>query len=255
MGGLSGAEPVIIRCHDSVVPQQQAPMKQSIFYYSAVVLVILGSVLFGLDWQSTTLSPMPPIQVVALPPSPLPPPPAPAKPATPVAAPPTVVAPTPVVPRAAKPSLVTPRIAAPSPSAPTAVAPAPVGPVNPPVAQTPPKPLCDVAACSAAYRSFRESDCTYNPSIGPRTLCTKGVVPGEPAATPVSPAAPTTSDGQPSIMQDEPNRQMTTQPATPPNTQSNTKCNVAACAAAYRTFTESDCTFLATGGLRKLCAR
>ena len=215
-------------------------MKRSVFYYNAVVLVILGSVLFGLDWQSTTLSPMPPIQVVALPPPP--PPPAPVKAVAPVAAPPVAVAPTPAVPRVGTPS-----VAAPSPVAPTVVAPA-----NRPVAQTPPRPLCDVAACTAAYRSFRESDCTYNPSIGPRTLCTKGVVPSEPAATPASRA---TSDGQPSIMPDEPNRQTTAQPATPPNTPSNAKCNVAACAAAYRTFTESDCTFLATGGQRKLCTR
>jgi hypothetical protein len=30
---------------------------------------------------------------------------------------------------------------------------------------------CDVAACSRAYRSFRESDCTYQPYSGPRRLC------------------------------------------------------------------------------------
>ena len=40
-----------------------------------------------------------------------------------------------------------------------------------------------------------------------------------------------------------------------PNAQPNAKCNVSACAAAYHTFTESDCTFMATGGMRKLCTK
>ena len=30
---------------------------------------------------------------------------------------------------------------------------------------------CDVSACSRAYRSFRESDCTYQPFSGPRQVC------------------------------------------------------------------------------------
>jgi len=30
---------------------------------------------------------------------------------------------------------------------------------------------CDVRACSAAYKSFRASDCTYQPYDGPRQLC------------------------------------------------------------------------------------
>jgi BA14K-like protein len=40
-----------------------------------------------------------------------------------------------------------------------------------------PQPKCDVAACAAAYRSFRESDCTYMPNAGVRRLCTKGTPP------------------------------------------------------------------------------
>ena len=39
-------------------------MKTSILYYCAFAFVVLGSVLFGLDWQPATMSPMPPIQVV-----------------------------------------------------------------------------------------------------------------------------------------------------------------------------------------------
>lgn len=30
---------------------------------------------------------------------------------------------------------------------------------------------CDVQACASAYRSFRESDCSYQPFEGPRRLC------------------------------------------------------------------------------------
>ncbi len=37
-----------------------------------------------------------------------------------------------------------------------------------------PQPLCDIAACAAAYHTFRASDCTYIPSLGERRLCTKG---------------------------------------------------------------------------------
>ncbi len=34
-------------------------------------------------------------------------------------------------------------------------------------------PDCHVAACEAAYRSFRASDCTYQPNNGPRRVCKK----------------------------------------------------------------------------------
>jgi hypothetical protein len=40
-----------------------------------------------------------------------------------------------------------------------------------------PQPLCDIAACTAAYHSFRGSDCTYMPTAGVRKLCTKGKPP------------------------------------------------------------------------------
>lgn len=34
-------------------------------------------------------------------------------------------------------------------------------------------PSCNVDACTAAYRTFTASDCTYQPSEGPRKLCAK----------------------------------------------------------------------------------
>lgn len=32
-------------------------------------------------------------------------------------------------------------------------------------------PGCNVSACEARYKSFRASDCTYQPNNGPRRLC------------------------------------------------------------------------------------
>ena len=34
-------------------------------------------------------------------------------------------------------------------------------------------PKCNIEACKAAYRSFTEADCTYQPLEGPRRLCTR----------------------------------------------------------------------------------
>jgi hypothetical protein len=216
-------------------------MKQAVFYYCAVALVVLGSVLFGLDWQSATMSPMPPIQVVAvvMPP----PPPPPASPSLRSQAANPSAAPNPVAPAApAAPKSVTPNVVVPAPLA----APAPVVNENPanapaenaalPVAQTPPRPLCDVTACAAAYHSFRESDCTYNPSVGPRRLCTKGVVPTEASSAPDVPA---------SIANPEPGI----------NPPSNARCNVRACTAAYGSFTSSDCTYQPNNGPRRVCTK
>jgi hypothetical protein len=90
---------------------------------------------------------------------------------------------------------------------------------NTPVEKTSSQPKCDISACRNAYRSFQESDCTYQPSDGSRRLCTKGVVTSE------------------------------------PNGKSNAQCDVNACAAAYRSFNPSDCTYQPSDGPRKLCAK
>jgi hypothetical protein len=34
-------------------------------------------------------------------------------------------------------------------------------------------PACNIAACTAAYRTFTAADCTYQPTEGPRRLCSK----------------------------------------------------------------------------------
>ncbi len=188
-------------------------MKTSVLYYSAFFLVVLSSVLFGLDWQSTPMSPMPPIKVVALSPPPV--------------------------------KAVSTNPAPENPVTPPSIAPIAVAPPAP-VAQTPPKPqkpLCDVAACAAAYRTFRESDCSFVPSFGERRLCTKGVAPAAAAAAP----------DVTTIMNPEPG---VSPPSNSPSQASSPAiCNVSACAAAFRSFTASDCTYQPTDGPRRLCAK
>jgi len=106
---------------------------------------------------------------------------------------------------------------------------------NVPVAQTPSQPKCDASACADAYRTFRESDCTYKPSVGPRQLCTKGVVATEASGAPDA-AATSNTDAD-------------------ANLQSNSRCNVSACVAAYGSFNPSDCTYQPSRGARRLCAK
>jgi hypothetical protein len=43
----------------------------------------------------------------------------------------------------------------------------------PTVSAEPAEPQCDINACARAYRSFRVSDCTFQPFEGPRRLCTR----------------------------------------------------------------------------------
>jgi penicillin-binding protein 1A len=82
---------------------------------------------------------------------------------------------------------------------------------------------CNIAACSRNYRSFRASDCTYQPYRGPRRMCP---ILGQSAG-----AAPSTAPL-----------------ATP-------QCNIAACSRAYKSFRVSDCTFQPHRGPRRLCQR
>jgi len=68
-----------------------------------------------------------------------------------------------------------------------------------PVAATE-QPKCDVAACGAAYRSFRAADCSWQPFDGPRRFCDKGTPPqmeasAAPGATNRSRAAPDPTSG------------------------------------------------------------
>jgi hypothetical protein len=92
---------------------------------------------------------------------------------------------------------------------------------------------CDVTACAAAYQTFRASDCTYQSGEGTRQLCTKGVLSDRATAQAVLNARPETLGSS----------------AAAPN------CNVAACSAAYHSFTAADCTYQPTFGSRQLCRK
>jgi len=100
--------------------------------------------------------------------------------------------------------------------------------------QTAPQPKCDIIACTSAYHSFNPSDCTYQPSDGPRRLCKKGVVPRE------------LNNAHSDTMQL--NR-------ADANSSTNAQCNVTICASAYRTFDPTDCTYQPSDGPRRLCTR
>jgi hypothetical protein len=47
----------------------------------------------------------------------------------------------------------------------------------------------------------------------------------------------------------------TSAPAAPATAETPPKCDIAACAAAYRTFTASDCTYMPSAGVRRLCTK
>jgi hypothetical protein len=129
--------------------------------YGAVLVITLGGVLLGLDWLPAPMSPMADTEAGLHAPPAVRPPPAPV----------TVV---PVAPNAPiGVPIVPPRLVAPAaPSVPAATA--EQAPAAPPIAAAePPQVKCNVDACTAAYRSFHASDCTYMPSVGPRRLCTK----------------------------------------------------------------------------------
>ena len=90
-------------------------------------------------------------------------------------------------------------------------------------------PQCNIEACTAAYRSFRASDCTYQPFEGPRQLCTQG------------PQAP------------EPLEAEAATAATQPVQTEALQCNIERCTAAFRSFRASDCTYQPFEGSRQLC--
>jgi hypothetical protein len=196
---------------------------KSPLFYGAVLLVTGSSVVFGLDWTRAPLPPMheteasvqaakaaavfpPPIQRVAK---------AAPRVVTPVAQPKPATKPVVV-------AKVTPNQAV---SAPPPI----VAPEQDVAAPQVPQPKCDIAACSAAYRSFRESDCTWQPYEGPRRFCDKGNPPQEVAS------AENAAASEPVTVSD--------------------KCDIAACKDAYFTFNPADCTYQPSDGPRRLCTR
>lgn len=56
---------------------------------------------------------------------------------------------------------------------------------------------CDVARCSAAYQSFRASDCTFQPMEGPRKICDRAPDTAQRAAAPARDARAETAARRP----------------------------------------------------------
>lgn len=131
--------------------------------FLAVVAVALVNVAVGLDWLSTPDAPprISSLQVPIAYPSPPSPPPVAATPAPAASAQP---APAPVQAAAPRP--------APAPATSATVVPPPAVEASEARAQAPAAPPgCNVAACEGHYKSFRASDCTYQPNDGPRRVC------------------------------------------------------------------------------------
>lgn len=122
--------------------------------YLAVLIIALGSVGFGLDWQSAPMSPMPDstfaAQNVATPPVPR----------SQTDGPNGALSP--VYPASPGPAQTIGSAAA-EPTAGSAA----------PAASEMSRGRCNVNACASAYRSFLASDCSYQPNNGPRRRCTK----------------------------------------------------------------------------------
>ena len=122
-------------------------------------------------------------------------------------------------------------------------------------------PACDVRACSQRYRSFRASDCTYQPYSGPRRMCDIG---SPPAAQPQSQARSNggevfTPGAQREMARSERRGQGRWQQGRGQGGwqqgQAAASCNVQACSRAYRSFRASDCTYQPYRGPRRMCQR
>ncbi|MCG6115405.1 MAG: PBP1A family penicillin-binding protein [Mesorhizobium sp.] len=107
-------------------------------------------------------------------------------------------------------------------------------------------PACDVQACSRRYRSFRASDCTYQPYNGQRRMCDIG----EPSA-----AQPQTQSSAMQVFTPGAERAMARQRSRGMQETAPRSCNVQACSSAYRSFRASDCSYQPYRGPRRICQR
>jgi penicillin-binding protein 1A len=93
----------------------------------------------------------------------------------------------------------------------------------------------DSRACAAAYYSFRASDCSYQPYLGLRRICTMGTPPAqarqnsETAGIPAFGAQALAARAEASAY------------------------NMTACEAAYKSFDPTDCTYQPYDGSRRTC--
>jgi penicillin-binding protein 1A len=117
--------------------------------------------------------------------------------------------------------------------------------------------ICNYQACSRAYRSFRASDCTYQPYDGPRRQCTDGLE----GMTEENFVRESSADIFNALTDESiaaPAEVVHVEPEEPASAGGPAPafCDVSACAAAYRSFRASDCSFQpADGGPRQICER
>lgn len=196
---------------------------RSFLFYCCVFLVTAGSVAFSIDWTSAPLPPMPETEASVQ--------------AAKLAAnvPPPGAFRSLAQVRSVYPARPLPQTADATPGA-MVVQPQVAAPVVPIAVAAPAQPKCDIAACSAAYHSFRAADCSWQPFDGPRRFCDKGV-PQQTEASAVPGAAGPIVAPEPDAAQSPPN------------------CHVEACKQAFFTFNAADCTYQPSNGPRKLCAK
>ena len=125
-----------------------------------------------------------------------------------------------------------------------------------------PAQQCDYQACAGAYRSFRASDCTYQPYSGGRKLCEIGTEHADDPrlAEQSLPDEELLQAGEALVQIPQPDEppQLLDDLQTALQTRSEEPapawCDVSACAAEYNSFRASDCTFQPFGGgPRQLC--
>ena len=208
----------------------------SLLLYLAVLVVSVTSVLFGLDWLSTPPPPpsKPPVQVARTHTHPAPPATKPVKSVAPVQA--VKPAPRPAAVAATPAPTADVSQTATIPPKPEAVGFAPPDAASPSDAAATPAPRCDVQACEVAYRSFRASDCTWQPFDGPRRFCDKGTPPAKADRAGAGIEA-TAAQAQAQAQAQAPS------------------CNIKACGRAYLSFDAADCTYQPYEGPRQLCAK
>ncbi len=121
-------------------------------------------------------------------------------------------------------------------------------------AATPPvSNKCDVDACKKAYFTFNPADCTYQPSDGPRRLCTKGTPPKPDTAQ--APAKSTEQEPATDARASVGAAPAESASASTDKQQVSGKCDIDACKKAYFTFNPADCTYQPSDGPRRLCTR
>jgi 1A family penicillin-binding protein len=137
-----------------------------------------------------------------------------------------------------------------------------------------PPGACNYEACATEYRSFRASDCTYQPYDGPRQMCPIQLEGGTPVAAIPQPFGEASLQGAsadpflvpvsegPSDVPVEAFPEMVAEVAPQiieePVSEGPAPafCDVSACAAAYNSFRASDCTFQPYGGgAREICTK